>query len=182
MDAEFRAALWGDRDGIVRLVESAYRGEASRAGWTTEADLLDGQRTDRQELEDLLRDPSVVIVLSFDGGELVGCVKVRAEGDGVSHIGMFAIEPRRQSRGLGGALLTEAERVAREEQGALRTEMTVIEQRHELLAWYARRGYHATGKTEPFPYGNPRFGLPRRDDLRFVVLTKELTTSSSRME
>jgi ribosomal protein S18 acetylase RimI-like enzyme len=174
MDAKFRAAQWDDRDRIVSLVESAYRGEASRAGWTTEADLLDGQRTDRQEIEELLRDRAAVIVLSSMGDELVGCVKVYAKGDGVSHIGMFAIEPRLQSRGLGGALLTEAERVAREEQGAVRTEMSVIAQRHELLAWYARRGYHATGETEPFPYGNPRFGLPRRDDLRFAVLLKKL--------
>jgi ribosomal protein S18 acetylase RimI-like enzyme len=174
MPSKFRAARWGDRDEILRLVESAYRGEASRAGWTTEADLLDGQRTDRQELEELLGDPSVVIALSFLDEKLVGCVKVYAKGEGLSHIGMFAIEPRLQSRGFGGALLAEAERVAREEQGAARVEMTVIEQRTELLAWYARRGYRATGETEPFPYGNPRFGLPRRDDLRFVVLVKEV--------
>lgn len=174
MDAKFRAAERGDRDRIVSLVERAYRGEVSRAGWTTEADLLDGQRTDRQEVEELLRDPAVVIPLSFVGDDLVGCVKVRANGNGVSHIGMFAIEPHLQSRGLGGALLAEAERVAREEQRSVRSEMTVIEQRHELLAWYARRGYHATGETEPFPYGNPRFGLPRRADLRFVVLVKPL--------
>ncbi len=174
MALKFRAARSGDADRIVRLVESAYRGEASRAGWTTEADLLDGQRTDRQEADELLGDPGVVIVLSFDGDELVGCVKVRAAGNGVSYIGMFAIEPRRQSRGLGSALLGEAERVAREEQSAVRAEMTVIEQRHELIAWYERRGYRATGEMEPFPYGNPRFGLPRREDLRFAVLAKRL--------
>jgi ribosomal protein S18 acetylase RimI-like enzyme len=174
MDPKFRPARSGDADRIVSLVESAYRGEPSRAGWTTEADLLDGQRTDRQEVEELLADRSVVIVLSFDADELVGCVKVRAGGSGVSHIGMFAIEPRSQSRGLGSALLGEAERVAREEQSAVRAQMTVIEQRLALIAWYERRGYRATGETEPFPYGNPRFGLPRRDDLRFVVLEKPL--------
>jgi ribosomal protein S18 acetylase RimI-like enzyme len=175
LEPKFRAATWGDRHLLVRLVESAYRGESSRAGWTTEADLLDGQRTDLQEVEELLRDPAVVIALSFDGDALVGCVKVRAAGTGVSHIGMFAIDPRRQSRGIGSALLREAERVAREEQAAVRVEMTVIEQRLELLAWYARRGYRPTGATEPFPYDNARFGMPRRDDLRFVVLAKELT-------
>ena len=55
--------------------------------------------------------------------------------------------------------------------------MTVIEQRSELLAWYARRGYRSTGEKEPFPYGNPRFGLPKREDLRFLVLEKELAPS-----
>ena len=85
---------------------------------------------------------------------------------------MLAVKPARQTRGLGKALLAEAERRARGELGAARVRMTVIEQRTELIAWYERRGYRRTGATEPFPYGNPRFGLPKRPDLRFVVLEK----------
>jgi ribosomal protein S18 acetylase RimI-like enzyme len=94
---------------------------------------------------------------------------------GVAQIGMFAVRPTLQSRGLGSALLAEAERVARAELAAGHAEMTVIEQRLDLLPWYERRGYRRTGATEPFPYGNPRFGLPRRPDLRFLVLAKPLT-------
>src|SRR5690606_28279470 len=105
--------------------------------------------------------------------ELAGSVAVRIDERQVAHIGMFAIRPALQGGGIGRALLAEAERVARA-RGARAAEMTVIEQRVELLAWYARRGYLPTGETEPFPYGNPRFGLPRRDDLRFVVLAKPL--------
>jgi ribosomal protein S18 acetylase RimI-like enzyme len=168
---------------VVELVESAYRGEKSRAGWTTEAELLGGQRTDPEEVAALVKDPAATLrlalgpVLSTSAGSesadaLIGCVLVRSEREH-AYVGMFAVRPTLQSRGLGSALLVEAERIARE-RGALRVRMTVIEQRTELLAWYTRRGYGATGQTEPFPYGNPRFGLPKRDDLRFLVLEKEL--------
>jgi ribosomal protein S18 acetylase RimI-like enzyme len=184
----FRTAHLEDVEAIVQLVESAYRGDSSRAGWTTEADLLDGQRTDREEVASLTRDDDVRLLLAHSAQELVGCVLVR-RGDAhaapatqglapdrqrVAHIGMFAVRPTLQSRGLGSALLEEAERLARAELGVMRAEMTVIEQRLDLLPWYERRGYRRTGATEPFPYGNPRFGLPRRPDLRFLVLAKEL--------
>jgi ribosomal protein S18 acetylase RimI-like enzyme len=169
----FGLATPADAEAILALVESAYRGEASRAGWTTEADLLGGQRTDRAEVDELIADASVSIVLARQRAELVGSVVVRIDGDGIAHIGMFAIRPTLQRSGIGSALLAEAERVAGERGGG-DAEMTVIEQRTELLGWYARRGYLPTGETLPFPYGNPRFGLPKRDDLRFLVLAKKL--------
>jgi ribosomal protein S18 acetylase RimI-like enzyme len=169
----FRSAQARDADGVVALVEGAYRGESSRQGWTTEAELLGGQRTDRREVDALLGDARVTIVLAERAGQLVGCVCVRLEPPDLAHVGMFAILPSLQSRGLGRALLGEAERVARE-RGARDAEMTVLEQRPELLAWYGRRGWRNTGETEPFPYDDPRFGLPRRPDLRFLVLAKSL--------
>jgi ribosomal protein S18 acetylase RimI-like enzyme len=169
----FRSATPADVELVVALVESAYRGDPSRAGWTTEADLLEGQRTDRREVSELVADPDARIMLASAAGQVVACVLVRKEGD-ASHIGMFAVNPTLQARGIGGALLACAEHVAQEEQGATKTKMTVLEQRPELLAWYARKGYQATGATEPFPYGNERFGLPRRVDLRFLVLEKKL--------
>src|SRR5688572_7915645 len=152
----FRVAARSDVAGVVRLVESAYRGEASRAGWTTEADLLAGQRTDRAEIEALLDDPEACLLLALEADQLAGCVLVRAQADGAAHIGLFAVSPSLQAKGLGRALLAEAERVAQKEAGAVRAKMTVIEQRPELIEWYRRRGYHATGETEPFPYGNAR--------------------------
>jgi GNAT superfamily N-acetyltransferase len=159
---------------VVALVESAYRGDASRVGWTTEADLLDGQRTDRREVTELIDDPAARLVLACEADEVVACVLVRQEAVGVAHIGLFAVRPTRQGKGTGALLLACAEHVAREEYGATHAKMTVIEQRPELIAWYARRGYRLTGKTEPFPYGDERFGVPRRDDLRFLVLEKPL--------
>jgi ribosomal protein S18 acetylase RimI-like enzyme len=87
---------------------------------------------------------------------------------------MFAVDPTLQAGGLGRSLLTEAERIARDEWGCRRMEMTVIVQRDELIAWYERRGYRRTGTYKPFPYGQERFGIPRREDLRFELLVKEL--------
>lgn len=177
----FRNAGLEDVDAVVQLVESAYRGESSRAGWTTEAHLLDGQRTDPEEVASLTRERLARVLLALQGSELVGCVLVRADREArglapvTAHIGMFAVRPTLQARGLGSALLAHAENLARTELSAARAELTVIEQRLDMLAWYERRGYARTGATEPFPYGNPRFGLPRRADLRFLVLAKALT-------
>jgi len=173
----FRSAVAADAPAIVALVESAYRGDSSREGWTTEADLLAGQRTDLDEVRQKLADPRVAFCLATRRGEVVGSVCVRVDPPGLAHIGMFAVSPALQRAGLGRALLVEAEHEAAA-RGAEVAEMTVIEQRGELLAWYARRGYHDTGERQPFPYGNPRFGLPRRDDLHFVVLRKSLGVSA----
>src|SRR5262245_45304830 len=115
MVLRFRFASAADVAHVVALVESAYRGEASRAGWTTEADLLDGQRTDREEVAALIADPAARVVLA-EANELVGSVLVRQEGAGTSHIGMFAVRPALQGGGVGRQLLAEAERVARAEQ------------------------------------------------------------------
>jgi ribosomal protein S18 acetylase RimI-like enzyme len=173
MALTFRRATLDDVGAVVSLVESAYRGDASRAGWTTEADLLDGQRTDAREITELVTGATSLIVLAEDEGALLGCVLVADEGEN-AYLGMLSVRPTLQASGLGKALLAEAERVARDELGRATMRMTVIAQRAELLAWYQRRGYAPTGAREPFPYGDPRFGLPRRDDLVFLVLEKPL--------
>lgn len=170
----FSFATAADVPAIVALIERAYRGDASRAGWTTEADLLDGQRTDADEVAALVARPDARLVLAHDGDALVGSVLV-AGGGAAGYLGMFAIEPGRQGGGLGRAVLAEAERVLRDDLGCTRARMTVIVQRAELIAWYERRGWRLTGEREPFPYGQPRFGLPRRPDLEFAVLDKLLS-------
>lgn len=167
-----RRAIASDVPAIVELVERAYRGEPSRAGWTTEAELLDGQRTDPSEVEDLIASRRSEILLAFDGQALVGSMALTDEGEAL-YFGMFAVEPTAQSKGVGRAMLEEAERTGRAADKA-RMRMTVIAQRTELIAWYARRGYAPTGAIETFPYGNPRFGRPKRDDLYFLVLEKAL--------
>ena len=169
----FRDATLADVDDVVRLVESAYRGETSKAGWTTEADLLAGQRTDADAVRAIIESPSGRILLALDRTGLLGCCQLEQRG-AVAYFGMFAVRPGLQGDGIGKRLLAEAERIARDEWGARTMEMTVIGQRLELIAWYARRGYRLTGETRPFPYGDERFGLPLRDDLHFVVLAKGL--------
>lgn len=169
----FRAATAADIGILVPLVTSAYRGEASRAGWTTEADILDGNRIVPEVLlEDIARPRSRILLAERDG-EVVACAHVEARGD-TGYFGMFAVRPALQGAGVGRLVLAEAERVAREDWGLLRMEMTVIDLRTELIDWYRRRGYRLTGEARPFPATDPRFGLPRRDDLRFAVLDKPL--------
>jgi ribosomal protein S18 acetylase RimI-like enzyme len=106
--------------------------------------------------------------------ELVACAHVAAEEDGAGYFGMFAVRPGLQGAGIGHALLAEAERIVREDWKLPQMRMTVIDLRDELIAWYQRRGYRRTGVFRPFPYGDPRFGIPRRNDLRFEVLEKPL--------
>ncbi|CAL9281657.1 GNAT family N-acetyltransferase [Streptomyces sp. NPDC052644] len=169
----YRDAVEADVPALVELVESAYRGDASRAGWTTEADILDGQRTDPDGVRAVISTPgSRLVAVERDGG-LVACCQLERRGD-AAYFGMFAVRPGLQGGGLGRRVLAEAERLAREEWGAREMHMTVISVRDELIAWYERRGYRRTGRTTPFPYGDERFGVPRRDDLEFELLVKEL--------
>lgn len=169
-----RDAGTADIPALHGLIESAYRGEASRAGWTTEADLLDGQRTDPDDLADILADPKQGLLTAWRGDELVGCVLIADRGEGTGYFGMLSINPTLQGGGLGRRLVDAAHRVMAEHFGATRVRISVFPQRETLIAWYQRLGYRLTGDTLPFPYGNPRFGLPKRDDLYFVVMEREL--------
>ena len=174
--ASHRWAEPSDVAQIVALVERAYRGPASRVGWTTEADLLDGQRTDADEVAALIASETTRLLVAELDGRIIASVLVKApeRPGGAAYVGMFAVEPALQAGGVGRALLAQLEQRVATELGATRVRMTVITQRSELIAWYQRRGYAPTGEREPFPYGQPRFGLPRREDLEFLVLEKPL--------
>ena len=169
----FRAARPADVEAIVSLVQSAYRGEGSRQGWTTEADMLDGQRTDAPGVAALLDKPGSMVLLAESQAGLLACAHVERQRT-AGYFGMFSVSPPLQGGGIGRAMLAEAERRARDEWACTEMQMTVISIRDELIAWYERRGYHRTGQYTPFPYGDERFGIPRRDDLRFELLVKAL--------
>lgn len=168
-----RAAVPADVAAVVALVNSAYRGDSSRAGWTTEADLLGGQRVDAAGLLDLIAAPQAVVLVHEADGHVVACCHLERRGN-TTCIGMLTVQPARQGSGLGRQLLAAAEAWAVTAFAARSMLMTVIAQRAELIAWYERRGYRRTGRTEPFPYGDERFGLPQRPDLVFVVMEKAL--------
>jgi len=177
-DLHFRDATQADVPALVKLVTSAYRGDTSRVGWTTEADVLDGSRIDPQVLgEDIARDRSRILLLERDG-ELLSCAHV-CEDAGAGYFGMFAVKPTLQGGGIGKQVMVEAERIVRDEWQLPVMRMTVIDLRTELIAFYERRGYRRTGVFKPFPYGDERFGIPRRDDLRFEMLEKPLTTHTA---
>ncbi|MDA5282851.1 GNAT family N-acetyltransferase [Streptomyces sp. NPDC054904] len=169
----FRAAVEADVPELVVLVESAYRGDASRAGWTTEADYLDGQRTDPEGVRAVIENKDGVLLVVERAGVIVACCQLEHRGE-YAYFGMFAVRPGLQGGGLGKEILAEAERRAREMWGAQEMRMTVINVREELIAYYVRRGYARTGELSPFPYGDARFGEPRRDDLAFELLVKSL--------
>lgn len=174
-----RLAETADASALSALVNSAYRGDSSRAGWTTEADLLGGQRTAPDGLAAVIARPGNAVLVHEDGDGLACTVhleRLPATAGGVrkAYLGMLTVRPTAQAGGLGRALLAGAEAWAAREWGVQAIEMTVIAQRAELIAWYERRGYARTGETRPFPYGDASFGLPQREDLFFVVLQKSL--------
>ncbi|RDZ29347.1 GNAT family N-acetyltransferase [Lysobacter silvisoli] len=173
---QFRNATHADTDALVALVESAYRGDSSRAGWTTEADYLDGRRTGADDIGECIDSADSVLLIAERAGadgapELLACAHVAIE-DGAGYFGMFSVRPDLQGAGIGKHVIAEAERIAREDWKLPAMRMTVIDIRSELIAFYERRGYRRTGTIKPFPYGDARFGLPKRDDLRFEVLEK----------
>ncbi|WP_312166661.1 GNAT family N-acetyltransferase [Phenylobacterium sp.] len=172
----FAPADSSDLPAVADLVNSAYRGETSRQGWTTEADYLGGQRTDAQTLaRDLAANAQAALMTLRDepGGPLLGCVWLEPSDGGAWYLGMLTVRPDLQDRRLGRTLLAAAEDHARA-QGARRVRMTVIQIRDTLIAWYERRGYARTGETRPFPYADLRFGQPVRDDLEFIVMERAL--------
>jgi ribosomal protein S18 acetylase RimI-like enzyme len=173
MPPTLRTASVADIAAIHCLIEGGYRGESAKRGWTHEADLLGGQRTDPAALAEIIAGPAQTMLLAMIDGALAGCVQIADRGEGVFYLGMLTVDPARQSAGLGRALIEAAEQHARAS-GASVMEMSVISQRTDLIAWYQRRGYALTGREKPFPLDDPRFGLPKTRDLKFVILAKRL--------
>ena len=172
--SQIRPATDADLDALHALVEQAYRGDSARRGWSHEADILGGQRTDRESLAATLHDPRQLLFVMVRDGAMIASVTVTMKSDRLAYLGMLAVDPTLQAAGIGRALLAEAEAIARDQMGIATIEMTVIASRAELVAWYQRRGYALTGERRPFPATDPRFGLPKRNDLEFVVLAKSL--------
>ena len=155
-----------DAPALKDLLEAAYRGDSARQGWNHEADILDDERIAPGELEAMLADPAVTILTARDGEDLVGCVAVTRKDQNLAYLGMLCVLPTLQSGGLGRKLLDAAENLARA-LGIAAMEMTVIDSRASLIAWYERRGYAFTGERRPFP-------VPRDPPVNFVVLEKPL--------
>ena len=165
-----RIATKADIPALNELVNSAYRGEGSKKGWTTEADLLDGIRTSEETLTEMIAKPNAVILVAETDGHLKGCVYLE-EQHNTLYLGMLTVMPELQGKGLGAQLLTAAEERAHQ-LGLQKIKITVITVRDELIAWYKRKGFVDTGEREPFP-SNPKFGIPRQP-LEFLVMEKNL--------
>ncbi|QVQ53910.1 GNAT family N-acetyltransferase [Spiractinospora alimapuensis] len=176
-ESVIRTASRSDIPALVALVNSAYRGAAAQRGWTTETEFLDGQRIDHVTLEGFYDTEGTVFLVLESAGTPLACCELNAPKDGAggtAYLGMLTVNPDAQAGGVGRRVLAEAEDYAARHWAARRVRMLVLRQRSSLIAWYERRGYALTGDTAPFPYGDERFGIPRRDDLEFVELRKEL--------
>jgi ribosomal protein S18 acetylase RimI-like enzyme len=166
-----------DIPGLVSLINSAYRGEASKKGWTTEADLLEGElRTDEESIGQLMIAGTFLKYTEND--VLQGCVYLEKQRiqlpsapNGKLYLGMLSLSPAAQAKGIGKKLLAASEKYGREK-NCETIIMNVISLRHELIHWYERHGYKRTGQTKPFPVDN-KFGKPVVS-LEFIELEKNL--------
>jgi ribosomal protein S18 acetylase RimI-like enzyme len=164
-------ALPEDAEALERLINSAYRGASALKGWTTEALLIDGTRTDAELIRQIIDDPSSLLLKAVDTSGIVGCVELREQGKRL-YLGMLTVKPDLQGRGIGKELMRASETVATSRK-CHTIFMTVLTVRKELIDWYARHGYRDTGERKPFAFTDPRFGKPRIP-LEFAVLEKRL--------
>ena len=170
----YKIAFIENSKEISSLVNSAYRGESSKAGWTTEADLLGGQRSDENSISELIqRKDSVILTHVNEKNEIFACLHLEKKDKQTTYLGMLTVKPTLQAKGLGKILLREAEDYSRNYFKSSKIVMTVIHLRSELIGWYERRGYKKTGETRPFPMNDPKFGLPKTEFF-FIVLEKKL--------
>ncbi|MGZ8545742.1 MAG: GNAT family N-acetyltransferase [Flavisolibacter sp.] len=160
---------------LVKLLNSAYRGESAKKGWTHEADLIEGEeRMDAPSLLHMMQDPDAVILKYILQEEITGCVYLQKQVDAL-YLGMLSVAPGLQSKGIGKQLLAFAEEHARSKH-CQRIEMRVISKRPELIQWYERHGYHDSGKRIPFD-AKPKFGIPR-EPIEFMIMEKPVTSQS----
>ncbi len=171
MNYQITSASAEDVPVLNRLVNSAYRGESSRKGWATEADLIDGTRIDEAAMLDLIRDKNTTILKYVENNEILGCVELRIENESL-YLGMLTVNPDLQAKGIGKILMTAGEDFGRRN-NCKKVKMTVVSVRDKLIAWYERHGYSLTGERKPFKMPDERFGIPRQP-LEFVVMEKNL--------
>lgn len=171
MNITITPATSDDAPALNKLVNTAYRGEEAKQGWTTEADLLEGTRIDETILRELLQTPDTTVLKYEEDNILLGCVELRKVGSKL-YLGMLSVKPNTQGKGIGKKLLVAAEESARKLQCTAIT-MNVIDGRQELIDWYIRHGYALTGERKPFIVPDERWGIPKRH-LEFVLLEKKI--------
>jgi ribosomal protein S18 acetylase RimI-like enzyme len=169
----FRLAAPDDVDSLVRLIRSAYRGESSRQGWTSEADLVGGDRINAEQVLAMINGSNSIMLVFDEESSIIACCHVEDRGNRLAYFGTFAVAPTAQGVGLGRRVMAEAERSAFLTFGSAVLELAVLAQQEKLIAWYERLGFLGSGETRPFP-ADPEFARPLRDDLYFVILSKNL--------
>jgi len=161
-----------DVSALNQLINSAYRGESSKKGWTTEANILEGKRTTEAELIEIIQDKKNTILKYSENNQIIGCVLLIEKEDRL-YLGMLTVSPELQNSGIGKKLMLQAE-VFASELGLSKIVMTVISVREELISWYKRNGYVDSGAREPFPVSDV-FSQTSNDPLEFMVLEKRIS-------
>jgi ribosomal protein S18 acetylase RimI-like enzyme len=169
--SQISKATLSDVSALNKLINSAYRGEESKKGWSTEADMLDGTRIDEAALRDLIQKPNTTFLKYAEDNIILGCVELRVEGKKL-YLGTLSVNPNIQNKGIGKKLLYAGEDHARNA-GCSKMTMTVIDGRQSLIDWYIRHGYVLTGERKPFIVPDERWGVPKQK-LEFLVLEKAL--------
>ncbi|MFV5700719.1 GNAT family N-acetyltransferase [Flavobacterium sp. XS2P12] len=164
-------ATVADVFALSRLINSAYRGESSKKGWTTEANLLEGLRTTKEELTETIQNTKNTILKFTENEQIIGCVLLM-EKEQQLYLGMLTVSPELQNSGVGKKLLQQAE-IHASGLGLPKIVMTVISVREELIAWYKRNGYADTGAREPFPASDVHIPIANQA-LEFIVLEKKM--------
>jgi len=173
MNTQIKVASLDQASEIAALVNGAYRGDSGRQGWTTEAELLDGLRTDPERVADDIKRKDSVILVKLNNSKVEGCVHLEKKNETTAYLGMLTTLVEAQSKGTGKELMLAAEEYVKKIWHSNTIEMTVIDSRAELIAYYVRRGYQITEERRPFPT-DPRFGIPKQGPLEFVVLKKSI--------
>jgi ribosomal protein S18 acetylase RimI-like enzyme len=172
-----RKAEPADYAEVIDLANLAYRGrEGAVASWNIEKGIVGGQRLDDSLLkEELAAKPAGALLVYCEeaDGPLLGTAWLNPESDQIWSMGLLTVRPELQNQHLGRRLLAAAETYA-SDRGAKRMRIGVLHVRDTLIAWYERRGYRATGETEPYPSDDPRFGTPLRDNLHFLIMEKQI--------
>ena len=175
MTVRLELATDADLPAIVDLMNVAFRGTGEKRSWCIEGEFIKGTRTSESLLrEEIAAGAHLLLVKDEATSTLKGCVTLKAKSPEVWYLGALTVDPALQNAGFGRELLRASEEYAAQ-RGARTIEMTVVNVRDTLIAWYERRGYRLTGERRPFPYGDTRFGVPTRDDLEFVVLERHLS-------
>jgi ribosomal protein S18 acetylase RimI-like enzyme len=175
MGVFLQPAELADLPQIAVLMNAAFRDTTNERAWCVESGFIKGERTNERLLrEEIVAGAQLLITRDEMTQAIQGCVSLRGASPGLWYLGSLTVDPTLQNLGFGRELLQAAETYAMEK-GARSVEITVMNVRDILIAWYQRRGYMLTGVTRPFPYGDDRFGTPTRDDLEFVVLEKQLS-------
>ena len=159
-----------DVTALEKLINSAYRGETSKLGWTTEANLLQDKRVTADELYETINNKENTILKFIKNDTIIGCVLLTDKGNKL-YLGMLTVSPEFQNSGIGKKLLQKAEEHALS-LNLPKIVMTVISIREELIAWYNRHGFKNTGIREPFPLNGTDAVISQ--PLEFIVLEKIL--------